>query len=140
MERASGQSLIADDFNSKSPEWGEAHLDRRGILVGEMVARNDQILLNRGRDFTFRRGVGGSIIDLMMTTPRLASRIGDWCVLEVITFSEHQCIEVSIQERSHSGNAERGGKGSSPSWNTRRLSKDRLHKHLKETRLIDELG
>ena len=36
-------------FNSKSPEWGEARLDRSGILVGEMVARNDLIVLNRGR-------------------------------------------------------------------------------------------
>ena len=39
-EEANGWSLIAGDFNSKSPEWGE------------MVARNDLIVLNRGRDFT----------------------------------------------------------------------------------------
>ena len=37
-------------------------------------------------------------------------------------------------------NTGRGGKGRSPSWHTRRLSKDRLHEHLQETRLIDELG
>ena len=30
LREASGQSLIAGDFNSKSPEWGEARLDRRG--------------------------------------------------------------------------------------------------------------
>ena len=45
LREASGRSLIAGDFNSKSPEWGEAHLDRRGILVGEMVARNDLIVV-----------------------------------------------------------------------------------------------
>ena len=38
---AVGRSLIGGDFNSKSPESGEARLDRRGILVGAMVARND---------------------------------------------------------------------------------------------------
>ena len=54
LREASGQSLIAGDFNSKSSKWGEARLDRRGILVGEVVARNDPIVLNRGRDFTFR--------------------------------------------------------------------------------------
>ena len=54
LREASGRSLIAGDFNSKSPEWGEARLDRRGILVGEMAARNDLIVLNRGREFTFR--------------------------------------------------------------------------------------
>ena len=54
LREASGRSHIAGDFNSKSPEWGEARLDRRGILVGEMAARNDLIVLNQGRDFTFR--------------------------------------------------------------------------------------
>ena len=37
-------------------------------------------------------------------------------------------------------NTGRGSKGRSPSWNTRRLSKVKLQKHLEETRLIDELG
>ena len=82
----------------------------------------------------------GSIIDLTFAAPRLASRIVDWCVLQVITLSDHQCIEFSIRERSHPVNSGRGGKGRSPSWNTRRLSKDKLQKHLEETRLIDELG
>ena len=140
LREASGQSLIAGDFNSKSPEWGEPRLDRRGALVGEMAARNDLIKLNRGRDFTFRRGAGRSIIDLTFAAPRLDSRKVDWCVLQVITLSVHQCIEFSIRERIHPVNTGRGGKGRSPSWNTRRLSKDKLRKHLEETRLIDELG
>ena len=29
---AIGRSLIGGDFNSKSPEWGEARLYRRGIF------------------------------------------------------------------------------------------------------------
>ena len=140
LKEASGRSLIAGDFNSKLFEWEEARLDRRGNLVGEMVARNDLIVLNRGRYFTFRRGAGGSIIDLTIAAPRLASRIGDQCVLDVITLSDHQCIEFSIQERSHPVNTGRGGKVRSPSWNTKRLSKDKLREHLEETRLIDELG
>ena len=80
LSEAVGWSLIGGDFNSKSPEWAEARLDRRGILVGEMVARNDLIVLNRGREFTFRRGAGGLIIDLTIAAPRLASRISDWSV------------------------------------------------------------
>ena len=80
------------------------------------------------------------IIDLTIIAPRLASRIGDWCVLEVITFSDHRCVEFSIQQRSHTVNVGRGGKVRSPSWNTKRLSKDKLLEHLEDTRLIDELG
>ena len=34
----------------------------------------------------------------------------------------------------------REGKRSSPSWNTRRLNKDKLREHLDEFRLMDELG
>ena len=34
----------------------------------------------------------------------------------------------------------RGSEGRSPSWNTRRLSRERLREHLEENRLIDELG
>ena len=33
----------------------------------------------------------------------------------------------------------RGGEGRSPSWNSRRLSRERLRKQLEETRFIDEL-
>ena len=54
LHEAIGRSLIGGDFNIKSLEWGEARLDRRGILVGEMVARNDPIVLNQGKAFTFR--------------------------------------------------------------------------------------
>ena len=109
-------------------------------MVGEMVARNNLIVLNRGRDFTFRRGAGRSIFDLSIAAIRLASRIADWCVLEVITLSHQQCIEFSIRKRSHPVNTGRGGKVRSPSWNTKRLSKDKLREHLGETRLINELG
>ena len=65
LREARGQSLNAGDFNSKSPEWGEAEarLDRRGILFGEMVARNDLIVLNRGRDYSFRRVAWGEGVD-----------------------------------------------------------------------------
>ena len=46
LSEAVGQTLIGGDFNGESPKWGEAHLYRRRILIGEMVARNDLIVLN----------------------------------------------------------------------------------------------
>ena len=79
-----------------------------------LPARNDLIVLNRGRDFTFRRGAGESIIDLTMAAPHLTSRIGDWCFLKVITLSDQRCIEFSIQERNHPVNVGTGGKGEEP--------------------------
>ena len=44
LSEAVGQNLVEGDFNSKSPEWKEARLDQREILVDEMVARNDLIV------------------------------------------------------------------------------------------------
>ena len=96
LSEARGRTLIVVNFNSKSPEWGEARLDRRGILIGEMVARNDLTVLNTGREMTFRRGAGGSIINLTIATPFLASRISNWCILV-----HHHCIDFSILERSN---------------------------------------
>ena len=100
-------TLIVSLLSGAKPVWKE-----RGILVSEMVARNGLIVLNRGRDFTFRRGVGGSIIDLTIAEPRLGSRIGDWCVLEGITLSDHQCIEFSIQDAGHLHRGDGAEKGS----------------------------
>ena len=68
------------------------------------------IVLDQGREFPFRRGAGGSIIDLTFAAPRLASRIGNWCVLEV-PLSDHRCIDFSIEERCHPVNAGGDGKG-----------------------------
>ena len=63
---------------------------RRGVRLGDLIA------LNLGREFTFRRGAGRSIIDLKIAAPYLASRIGDWFILDVITLSDHQCIEFKL--------------------------------------------
>ena len=84
-------------------------------MVGEMVARNDLIVLNQGGEFTFRRGAGGSIIDLTIAAPRLVSRISDWSVLEVITLSDHRCIEFTLEQRCQAVDKGRGGEGRSPS-------------------------
>ena len=65
--------------------------------------------------------------------------IGDWSVLEETTLSDHRCIEFNL-ERRQAVDKGRGSEGRGPSWNTRRLCRDRPRVHLKATRLIDELG
>ena len=109
-------------------------------MVGEMVAKNDLIVLNWGTEFTFRRGARGSIIDLTIAVPRLSSRIGGWSVLEEKTLSDHQCIEFNLEQRRQAVDKSRGSEGRSPSWNARWLCRERLKVHLETTRLIDELG
>ena len=100
FRNASWWSLKGGDFNSKSPEWGKARLYRREIMVDEMVARNDLIVFNRGKDFTFKRGAAGSIIDLIISAPCLASRIGDWSVLKETTLSVTSAWNSAYRNRA----------------------------------------
>ncbi|XP_043472927.1 uncharacterized protein LOC122505400 [Leptopilina heterotoma] len=135
-----GDVLIAGDFNSKSPEWGETRLDKRGTLVSDMVAANDLVVMNRGREFTFRRGVSGSIIDLTIASPRVARRFARWKVLDETTMSDHQYIEFIVAEKNPRGNIRPHIGHKSPSWNLRRLNREKLVESLADARAIHELG
>ncbi|XP_051175653.1 uncharacterized protein LOC127290876, partial [Leptopilina boulardi] len=88
--------LVTGDFNAKSPEWGETRLDKRGKMIGEMVSRNNFLVVNRGTTWTFRRDAIGSIIDLTIASSKIFSRICDWRVSEDYTASDHQYIEFSV--------------------------------------------
>ena len=139
LSEAVGRSLIGGDFNSKSPKWGETRLNRRGILVGEMVARNDLIVLNQNKE-TRSGGGGVNIINLTIAAPRLASRVGDWSVLKETTLSDYRCIEFNLEQQRQAVDKGRGNEERNPSWNTRPLCRERHRAHLETTRLIDELG
>ena len=58
---------------------------------------------------------------------------------KVITLSDYRCIEFNLEQRCQAVDKGRRREGRSPSWNTRRLSRERLREHLEETRLIDVL-
>ena len=87
-------------------------------MIGRMVASNDLIVSNQSKEFTLRRGAGGPISYLTIATPCLASKVGDWCVLEVITLSDHRCMELNLEQRCQAVDKDRGSEGRSPSWNT----------------------
>ena len=79
-----------------------------------------------------------SSIDLTIAAPRLASKIGDSCVLEVITWSDHRCIEFNSEQQCQAVDKGRGaGKEGAPPG-TRGDYRERLRVHLETTRLIYE--
>lgn len=137
-----GEMLIAGDFNSKSPEWGSLTTDKRGALVTCMMARKNLIVHNHGGITTFRRGETGSIIDLTLTTEKLARRLQRWQVLEETTLSDHQYIEFDVQESEKRSRIDREERGRrlSLSWNRNRLNEEALNRFLEEQRLVDELN
>ena len=55
------------------------------------------VAMNNGQVYTFRRGNAGSIIDLIIASSSMASKIDEWRVLEEITLSNYQYIAVEIE-------------------------------------------
>lgn len=88
--------IVGGDFNSKSPEWNAASHDNRGIIVSETIASLNLTIFNVGDKLTFRRGPGGSIIDITFGTSDLCNDGMSWMVLEDVTLSDHQYISFKI--------------------------------------------
>ena len=96
LRTTTGEVLVAGDFNCKSPEWGSKKLDKRGEALSEVVAGLDLVVLNEGDTFTFRRGIGGSVLDITLGSVAIAARTSTWRVLEDLTLSDHQYITFCV--------------------------------------------
>lgn len=132
--------LVTGDFNSKHPEWGETRMDRRGILVSEMLARKDLVAVNEGTNPTFERGASSSIIDITLADPRTSALIEDWGVLDEETLSDHFYIGFNLQETTASYQEGRRGLLCKKSWNVKKLSRDKVVESIEENILIQCLG
>lgn len=117
--------IIGGDFNSKSPEWNSNTLDKRGITVCDMVASLGLTVFNTGDKLTFRRGTGGSIIDITFGTTSLYSGRMNWIVLEDLTLSDHQYISFNID---HSNMSQEDV--DLPKWNVRKLDDTKLSEYI----------
>ncbi|XP_051174822.1 uncharacterized protein LOC127290358 [Leptopilina boulardi] len=105
-----------------------------------MVSANGLVVLNRGKEITFRRGTSGSILDITIASPRLARRIKEWKVLDEETMSDHQYIEFSVSEEIPRGHEKLQRSSKCPSWNLKRLNREKLVESLEESRLVHELN
>lgn len=129
--------LITGDFNGKSPAWGETRLDRRGILINEMIARKDLIVINTGNKPTFNRGEAKSVLDITIGNQTIANHIVEWEVLDEETLSDHNYITFKmVQDKKtcekHINKKKKG-------WNARKLNRDKFKRSLEEARLTQEL-
>ena len=68
----------------------------------------------------------------MVAVPHLALKIGDWSILEETILSDHRCIGFSLEQRSQVMEKGQGGRESSPTWNTIRVSRERPRKYLQK--------
>lgn len=118
IRSAKGRVVIGGDFNSKSPEWGSGQLDPRGVVVGELISSLGLITYNEGNSLTFRRGGGGSVIDITFGSADLYNTAMNWRVLEDLTLSDHQYISFNITSRETGRNVT----VTLPTWNVRKLN------------------
>lgn len=104
IEETKGQCIAGGDFNSKSPEWGSSHEDRRGQILRKWAASNRLLVLNIGNEPTFTRGQQTSVLDVTFATEATARRCNPWRVLNEETGSDHNYIYFKISPTTKESN------------------------------------
>ncbi|XP_046424562.1 uncharacterized protein LOC124181884 [Neodiprion fabricii] len=137
------KTLVAGDFNAKSPNWGSSKWDKRGRVVADFLARLDLIPVNEGTAPTWQRAStrASSVIDLTAGTPGVAAEEMGWRVLDDESLSDHRYIYMKWKPRDRSrartpGSIEKG-------WVVMKLDKDAMASFLrreKEQRSADAAG
>lgn len=98
-------TIIAGDFNAKSPAWNETRTDSRGRKLSEWIASENLIIHNNGNTPTFKRREQESIIDLTLSTDGISEQITAWKVLDdTENGSDHQYIYFETRNNSTTGN------------------------------------
>lgn len=131
-------TIIAGDFNAKSPNWNERRLDGRGKKVTEWIASENLVIKNEGTKPTFKKGDQESIIDLTLCTENIAERITGWQVLdEIENGSDHEYICFEVQDNQiRINNITPPKKG----WNIKTLKTDILKEIIDNQNETEELN
>jgi len=82
---ATGDILLAGDFNAKHSDWGSRKHDLRGEALSDMIHALGFFVCNTGNAPTFK---ASSIIDVTFCSPGLTGRVSDWVVLDVESLSD----------------------------------------------------
>ncbi|XP_060867251.1 uncharacterized protein LOC132951423 [Metopolophium dirhodum] len=92
----SGDSLICGDFNAHHSAWGSCSNNKKGDALMDLIQSLGLIICNTGTTPTFQRASGSSVIDITLASPRVASRISNWSVLDTVTLSDHSYIQFTL--------------------------------------------
>jgi len=73
--------IIADDFNSHSPEWGSPDENRRGTHLADAMPSLNLHVCNRGNQLTFVRGSSRTHIDVTFAAEAIIGDVNGWKVV-----------------------------------------------------------
>ncbi|KAK7096645.1 hypothetical protein V1264_003726 [Littorina saxatilis] len=129
LQPASEHWLIAGDFNSHSPSWGYAELDRKGEDLEDWMFENNLILLNRPDDpptYYSRSWRTTSTPDLAIATDDIAS-IAQREVNQQLGGSDHKPVIIQLQEQVRTTRQKL-----KPSWNYKKARWNDFERKLDE--------
>ena len=90
-----GCTVIGGDFNAHNTIWGSQKNDERGDLLADWMAENDLVVLNDGKEPTFK--VGKTRIDLTLCSTKQSNLITNWKVeVDEENFSDHNSIMFEL--------------------------------------------
>lgn len=100
LRTSNTEILLTGDFNSQHKDWGSRENNKRREALSNLIHALGLVVYNIGNSPTFHRGVAMSIIDLTITTPRLANKIQKWTMLDTISLSDHFYIYFAINSET----------------------------------------
>lgn len=137
LRRNRKKTIIAGDFNAKSPLWGTKTTDRRGEIVGDWIAQNNLAVVNKGEEPTFQRRDCTSIIDITLATTDAICLITHWEVSHKESLSDHKYIMFEVTEK---GPKMRATRKVQKGWQTKKINNENLEKAINEIQTNEVIG
>lgn len=98
IRTATGDVLIAGEFNAKHRAWGSPVNDDKGESLSDFTCALGLIICNQRNRPTWQRDDSNSYIDVTMAPTNLATRVKFWQVSEEYSHSDHNYIEYNIED------------------------------------------
>ena len=88
--------IIGTDSNAHNEVWGSTDTNRRGEILLEYLIANNLVISNEGNNPTFLNKRSEQVLDLTLSSERIAQKITNWRVVEEDSFSDHRLITFRI--------------------------------------------
>ena len=93
-----GLDLVAGcDANGHHQLWGSSDTNARGESIFDFIISTNLLICNKGNDPTFRNRIRQEVIDITLATDSITTRVKDWRVSDVCSFSDHSRILFNVE-------------------------------------------
>jgi len=126
--------IVAGDFNSHSPEWGNPDENQRGSLLADTIYSLNLYVCNRGNLPTYVRGASGTHIDVTFVSEVLIGEMHGWRVVDEESHSLHRYIWFELNRQRPNADV-----SNETRWSIFKLNTDKLQEAAsRELQLRDD--